>query len=107
MTRLVACVLALDGWARTIESAHQFGLEVVVGTVDGEGCDNPPGVACHAIVWCNDFSDCRKMILETGLLDLSPATLRLNWRRLRSLTAPSIHFLPGGPAYENEDSDEP
>ena len=45
----------------------------------------------------------RKMLLEAGLLDSPLATVRLNWRRLRSLAAPPVHYLPGVPVEEAED----
>ena len=43
-------------------------------------------------------SDARKLALEMLLLDSPLATLRLNWRRLRSIANPRIHYLPGVPA---------
>ena len=42
-------------------------------------------------------SDADKVVLEIALLDSPFATLRLHWRRLRSLVAPPMHYLPGVP----------
>lgn len=57
---------------------------------------------CRTLDW-QVMSDGRKMLLEAGLLDSPLATVRLNWRRLRSLAAPPVHYLPGVPVEEAED----
>ena len=51
---------------------------------------------CRSLDWLV-MSDARKMLLEAGLLDSPLATVRLHWRRLRGLSAPPIHYLPGLP----------
>ena len=65
MTRLVVCVLALDGRAAaecSVASARRFGLDVAVGVV-GEACDDhQPGVETHVIDWRDDFGDARNQL---------------------------------------------
>ncbi len=65
VSRLVVCVLALDGREaaeRAVSSARRFGLDVAVGVVGEEGGECPDGVNVHRLEWRDDFADARNQL---------------------------------------------
>ncbi len=72
MTRVVVCVLALDGGEaaeRAVGSARRFGLDVAVGVVGEEGGACPSGVNVHRIEWRDDFADARNQLADQVTAD--------------------------------------
>lgn len=67
MSRTVACVLVLDGWAAaepTLASIRRLGLDAAVGVI-GEARGEPPdGIAVHRLEWRDDFADARNQLAE-------------------------------------------
>ncbi len=65
MTRVVACVLALDGLSaaeRTIASAQRFGLDVVVGLADEVEGEGSTGGEIRHIDWRENLADARNQL---------------------------------------------
>ena len=72
MTRVVVCVLALDGGEaaeRAVGSARRFGLDVAVGVVGEDGGACPSGVNVHRIEWRDDFADARNQLADQVTAD--------------------------------------
>ncbi|MCH9018779.1 MAG: 50S ribosomal protein L11 methyltransferase [Proteobacteria bacterium] len=72
MTRVVVCVLALDGGEaaeRAVGSARRFGLDVAVGVASEEGGACPGGVNVHRIEWRDDFADARNQLADQVTAD--------------------------------------
>ena len=67
MSRTVACVLVLDGWAAaqpTLASIRGHGLDIAVGLIGAEKGDRPDDVEVHEIEWRDDFADARNRLAD-------------------------------------------
>ena len=67
MSRTVACVLVLDGWAAaapTLASIRRLGLDSAVGVIGEAHGPRPDGVEVHLLEWRDDFADARNQLAD-------------------------------------------
>ena len=67
MSRTVACVLVLDGWAAagaTLASIRRLGLDIAVGLIGAESGERFDDIEVHEIEWREDFADARNQLAE-------------------------------------------